>query len=191
MHLVYCSRSERKSLAIFCDWALLIVTFCLAQTVMQLAKRTQVAIIGGGPAGLLLSHILDRNGIDSIVLERQSRQHVLLRIRPGCWKPEQSICCARSGSGSVWIVKAIPMMDRQSRGRGGTGSSSTQRNSPSGGHRIPYRIVESAPAGKTGHFCSPAARNSSYALSQSMCGKASLIASRKSSRFNVSNVTSL
>ena len=35
--------------------------------------RTQVAIIGGGPAGLLLSHILDRNGIDSIVLERQSR----------------------------------------------------------------------------------------------------------------------
>ncbi|HEX6897163.1 MAG TPA: hypothetical protein VF146_17915, partial [Bryobacteraceae bacterium] len=39
----------------------LIVTFCLAQTVMQLAMQTQVAIIGGGPAGLLLSHILDRN----------------------------------------------------------------------------------------------------------------------------------
>src|ERR1700719_2992831 len=45
--------------------------------------RTQVAIIGGGPAGLLLSHILDRNGIDSIVLERQSRKHVLGRIRAG------------------------------------------------------------------------------------------------------------
>src|SRR5262249_60548409 len=45
--------------------------------------RTQVAIIGGGPAGLLLSHILDRNGIDSIVLERQSRAHVLARIRAG------------------------------------------------------------------------------------------------------------
>jgi p-hydroxybenzoate 3-monooxygenase len=45
--------------------------------------RTQVAIIGGGPAGLLLSHILDRNGIDSIVLERQSRAHVLERIRAG------------------------------------------------------------------------------------------------------------
>ena len=59
------------------------MTFCLAQTVMQLAMRTQVAIIGGGPSGLLLSHILDRNGIDSIVLERQSRQHVLLRIRAG------------------------------------------------------------------------------------------------------------
>ena len=47
------------------------------------ATRTQVAIIGGGPAGLLLSHILDLNGIDSVVLERQSRQHVLQRIRAG------------------------------------------------------------------------------------------------------------
>jgi p-hydroxybenzoate 3-monooxygenase len=46
-------------------------------------QRTQVAIIGGGPAGLLFSHILHRNGIDSIVLERQSRGHVLERIRAG------------------------------------------------------------------------------------------------------------
>src|SRR5580698_5526166 len=45
--------------------------------------RTQVAIIGGGPAGMLLSHILDRNGIDSIVLERQSRAYVMARIRAG------------------------------------------------------------------------------------------------------------
>jgi len=45
--------------------------------------RTQVAIVGGGPAGLLLSHMLDRDGIDSIVLERQSRAYVLKRIRAG------------------------------------------------------------------------------------------------------------
>jgi p-hydroxybenzoate 3-monooxygenase len=45
--------------------------------------RTRVAIVGGGPAGLLLSHILDRNGIDSIVVERQSRAYVLQRIRAG------------------------------------------------------------------------------------------------------------
>jgi len=50
---------------------------------VETATRTQVAIIGGGPAGLLLSHILHRNGIDSIVLERQSRTHVLARIRAG------------------------------------------------------------------------------------------------------------
>ena len=48
-----------------------------------MATRTQVAIIGGGPAGLLLSHMLHRDGIDSIVLERQSRTHVLGRIRAG------------------------------------------------------------------------------------------------------------
>src|ERR1700728_4838072 len=47
------------------------------------ATRTQVAIIGGGPAGLLLSHILHRNGVDSIVLERQSRTYVLELIRAG------------------------------------------------------------------------------------------------------------
>jgi p-hydroxybenzoate 3-monooxygenase len=50
---------------------------------MAMATRTQVAIIGGGPAGLLLSHILHRGGIDSIVLERQSRRHVMERIRAG------------------------------------------------------------------------------------------------------------
>jgi len=45
--------------------------------------RTQVAIIGGGPAGLLLSHILDLNGIRSIVLERKTKAHVIERIRAG------------------------------------------------------------------------------------------------------------
>ncbi|MEM9395488.1 MAG: 4-hydroxybenzoate 3-monooxygenase [Pseudomonadota bacterium] len=45
--------------------------------------RTQVAIIGGGPSGLLLSQLLYRAGIDTVVLERQSREHVLSRIRAG------------------------------------------------------------------------------------------------------------
>jgi len=45
--------------------------------------HTQVAIIGAGPAGLLLSHLLHLEGIDSIVLERQSRAHVEARIRAG------------------------------------------------------------------------------------------------------------
>ncbi len=45
--------------------------------------RTQVAIIGGGPAGTLLSHVLHRAGITSVVLERQSRDYVLGRIRAG------------------------------------------------------------------------------------------------------------
>ena len=45
--------------------------------------RTQVLIVGGGPSGLMLSHILHRSDIDSIVLERSSREHVLQRIRAG------------------------------------------------------------------------------------------------------------
>ena len=45
--------------------------------------KTQVGIIGGGPAGLLLSQILHVNGINSIILERQSRDYVLARIRAG------------------------------------------------------------------------------------------------------------
>ena len=45
--------------------------------------RTQVAIIGAGPAGLLLSHLLARNGIDSVVLESRSRDYVEKRVRAG------------------------------------------------------------------------------------------------------------
>ncbi|KIC49527.1 4-hydroxybenzoate 3-monooxygenase [Tateyamaria sp. ANG-S1] len=45
--------------------------------------RTQVVIVGGGPSGLLLGQLLHKAGIESIVLERQSRAHVLGRIRAG------------------------------------------------------------------------------------------------------------
>ncbi|MEX0303361.1 MAG: 4-hydroxybenzoate 3-monooxygenase [Leisingera sp.] len=45
--------------------------------------QTQVAIIGGGPSGLLLSQLLHRKGISSIVLEKHARAHVLGRIRAG------------------------------------------------------------------------------------------------------------
>ncbi len=45
--------------------------------------KTTVAIIGAGPAGLLLGQLLLRQGIDNIVLERRSPQYVLSRIRAG------------------------------------------------------------------------------------------------------------
>jgi p-hydroxybenzoate 3-monooxygenase len=45
--------------------------------------RTQVAIIGAGPAGLLLGQLLHKQGIDNIILERHTGEHVLGRIRAG------------------------------------------------------------------------------------------------------------
>jgi p-hydroxybenzoate 3-monooxygenase len=45
--------------------------------------RTQVAIIGAGPAGLLLGQLLYKAGIDAVLLERQSAEYVLGRIRAG------------------------------------------------------------------------------------------------------------
>jgi p-hydroxybenzoate 3-monooxygenase len=68
------------------------------------AARTQVAIIGGGPAGLLLSHILHRNGIDSIVLERQSRARVLNRIRAGVLE-----------AGTVALLREVGLGERMDR----------------------------------------------------------------------------
>ncbi|MBS7811245.1 4-hydroxybenzoate 3-monooxygenase [Roseococcus pinisoli] len=45
--------------------------------------RTQVGIVGAGPAGLLLAQMLNREGIDSVVLEARSRSHIESRIRAG------------------------------------------------------------------------------------------------------------
>ncbi len=45
--------------------------------------KNQVAIIGGGPSGLLLSQLLQLSGIDCVILEKQTRDYVLSRIRAG------------------------------------------------------------------------------------------------------------
>jgi p-hydroxybenzoate 3-monooxygenase len=45
--------------------------------------RTQIGIVGAGPAGLMLSHLLQREGIESIVLETRSRDYIEGRIRAG------------------------------------------------------------------------------------------------------------
>jgi p-hydroxybenzoate 3-monooxygenase len=45
--------------------------------------RTQVGIVGGGAAGLMLGHLLGRAGIDSIIIENRTREHVIERVRAG------------------------------------------------------------------------------------------------------------
>ena len=63
--------------------------------------RTQVAIVGGGPSGLLLSQLLHVRGIESVVLERRTKAHVLGRIRAGVLERglvglmEEAGCAAR------------------------------------------------------------------------------------------------
>ncbi|MBV8935338.1 MAG: FAD-dependent monooxygenase, partial [Alphaproteobacteria bacterium] len=45
--------------------------------------RTKVAIIGAGPSGLLLGQLLQKNGIDNVILEQRSGEYVLSRVRAG------------------------------------------------------------------------------------------------------------
>ncbi len=49
----------------------------------EVTERVPVVIVGGGPAGLLLARLLALAGVESLVLERQTREHVLGRIRAG------------------------------------------------------------------------------------------------------------
>lgn len=75
--------------------------------------KTQVAIVGGGPAGLLLSQILHLHDVDSVVLERRSREYVIKRIRAGVleW-------------GSVEVLRGAGVgerMDREGQLHDGTG----------------------------------------------------------------------
>jgi 2-polyprenyl-6-methoxyphenol hydroxylase-like FAD-dependent oxidoreductase len=60
--------------------------------------RTQVTIIGAGPSGLLLGQLLHREGIDSIVLERRSREYCEARIRAGLLEPGTVALLRRAGA---------------------------------------------------------------------------------------------
>jgi p-hydroxybenzoate 3-monooxygenase len=63
--------------------------------------RTQVGIIGAGPAGLMLSHLLHRAGIASVVVERRSRDYITRRVRAGVLE-----------QGTVELLSATGLGDR-------------------------------------------------------------------------------
>ncbi len=61
--------------------------------------RTQVGIVGAGPAGLMLSHLLHLEGIESIVLENRSRDYIESRIRAGLIEQWASDLLVETGLG--------------------------------------------------------------------------------------------
>ncbi len=70
--------------------------------------RTQVAIIGAGPAGLLLARLLQKRGIDTIVLERKSGDYVLGRIRAGVLEHGTRMLLHEAGVGQRMEAEGLP-----------------------------------------------------------------------------------
>ncbi len=71
---------------------------------MARTQRTQVAIVGAGPAGLVLSHMLHQAGVDCVVLERKSRDYVEARLRAGVLE-----------QGTVDLVRELGLHERMDR----------------------------------------------------------------------------
>jgi p-hydroxybenzoate 3-monooxygenase len=87
--------------------------------------RTQVAIVGAGPAGLLLGHLLHREGIDSVVLEAKSQTYVQERVRAGVLEHQ-----------TVDVLRSSGVGDRM--GREGLVHHGIELQSQHGHHRIDF-----------------------------------------------------
>lgn len=70
--------------------------------------RTQVAIIGSGPSGLLLGQLLANAGIDAVILERSSQDHVLSRIRAGVLEEGTCGLLDKAGAGARMHREGLP-----------------------------------------------------------------------------------
>src|SRR5580700_5471382 len=68
--------------------------------------RTQVGIVGAGPAGLFLSHLLQRAGVDCVVLEARSRDYIEQRVRAGVLE-----------QGTVDVIEGLGLGERMRRER--------------------------------------------------------------------------
>ena len=68
---------------------------------------TQVGIVGAGPAGLMLSHLLHRQGITSVVLERRSRDYVERRVRAGVLEQGSADLLTSTGVGERMIREGL------------------------------------------------------------------------------------
>ncbi len=69
--------------------------------------RTQVGIIGAGPAGLVLAHLLSRAGIESVVLESRSRDYVEKRVRAGVLEQGSVDLLVQTGAGERLLREGL------------------------------------------------------------------------------------
>ncbi len=70
-------------------------------------ERTQVAIVGAGPAGLLLSHLLALEGIETVVLEQRSLEYCLGRVRAGVLEHDIAKLVADTGIGERMLREGL------------------------------------------------------------------------------------
>src|SRR3954465_4000345 len=87
--------------------------------------RTQVGIVGAGPAGLVLSHLLQREGIECVVLGDRSREYVERRVRAGVLE-----------QGTVDLLTELGLADRLH--REGLVHQGIELRFDGKGHRIPF-----------------------------------------------------
>ena len=73
--------------------------------------RTQVGIIGAGPAGLMLAHLLYLQGIESVVLESHSQEYIEHRVRAGVLEKGTADLIVRSGVGSMPPLRKTELTD--------------------------------------------------------------------------------
>ncbi len=91
----------------------------------EISSRTQVGIVGAGPAGLVLSHLLAREGIECVVLEDRSRDYVEKRVRAGVLE-----------QGTVDLLTELGLADRLH--REGLVHHGIELRFDGQGHRIPF-----------------------------------------------------
>ncbi len=70
--------------------------------------RTQVAIIGSGPSGLLLSQLLTEAGIDNVILDRVGKDHILGRVRAGVLEEGTVGLIDKAKSGARLHAEGLP-----------------------------------------------------------------------------------
>src|SRR5262249_49450197 len=74
------------------------------RSLLEASMRTQVGIVGAGPAGLFLAHLLHQQGIDCVVLETRTREYAEGRVRAGVLE-----------RGTVETMKALGLGERMLR----------------------------------------------------------------------------